>query len=190
MQFLTCRCSSYVVFSLSSFCCLLSSDLYFFLSRQLVGLLHDSGSCLDIWIHPCSPTTLLVGWPSLGFLRWGHSSVQKLLLLHYYPENEIGKHMVQVIFTDLYVTIFTHGLHASNFSVLLPFLLGLEWYLTRLCPPHLFLPWCFPWSPKLLEILSPLIPKRLCSSHLQLISHFSGYLFINLHFPTPSSLRP
>ena len=47
------------------------------------------------------------------------------LVLHYFPENEIGKHMVQVIFTDLYVTIFTHGLHASNFSILLPFLLGL-----------------------------------------------------------------
>lgn len=76
----------------------LGSDLHCCLSEQLVGLLCDPGSTL--------PHTLLVGWASSGFLRWGHSPAQKPLRLHYFPENEIGKHKVQVIFTDLCVTVF------------------------------------------------------------------------------------
>ena len=88
----------------------LGSDLHCCLSEQLVGLLCDPGSTL--------PHTLLVGWASSGFLRWGHSPAQKPLRLHYFPENEIGKHKVQVIFTDLCVSFFIRGLHASGTSLL------------------------------------------------------------------------
>lgn len=72
---------------------------------------------------------------------------------------------------------FTYGLHRltrAYFSLRLPFLLGLEWYVASLCLPDLFLPQWFPWSPKHLKLLSPLTLQRLCTSHPQLNHHFSG----------------
>ena len=169
----------------------LGSDLHCCLSEQLVGLLCDPGSTL--------PHTLLVGWASSGFLRWGHSPAQKPLRLHYFPENEIGKHKVQVIFTDLCVTVFLHvvcmPLARPYFSLLLPFLLGLEWHQTGLCLPHVLLlcsPKRLPSSLRPLELLSPLTPQRLCTSHPQripILVVIYSFTLSNFSLPETITLR-
>lgn len=83
-----------------------------------MGLLHDPGSWLDIWILPPRPQ-LLTGLPKASSDE--ATPLLRSLLLHYFPENEIEKHMVQVIFIDICQNFLTHGLHASDTSLLFSF---------------------------------------------------------------------
>ena len=88
-------------------------------------------SCLDSWwgscmpLAPdwtfgfCPPPQLLTGLPKASSDE--ATPLLRSLLLHYFPENEIEKHMVQVIFIDICQNFLTHGLHASDTSLLFSF---------------------------------------------------------------------
>lgn len=169
------RCSSHVVFFSFLLSYFLHSDLHCYLSEQLVGLLHDPASCWTLGLHAPPPPTHTAGrltFPRLPQMR--PLSCSETLLLHYFPENEIGKHKVQVIFTDLYVTIFLYvvcmPLIHSYFSVAFPPRSGMtsNQTLSTTCATSMITQ-TFSSSPKHLQLLSPLTPQRLCTSHPQLI---------------------
>lgn len=58
------------------------------------GSRHGSCSCFR---HLGSPHSLLVGFSSSCVLWLGHPSAQKTSLIHHFQENEVGKHVDQVI---------------------------------------------------------------------------------------------
>lgn len=76
---------------------------------------------LLVWTSDVAPTwPWLLPWtfrftlhtadcsPPSGMLWLGHLSAHKPSLHHCFPESEIWKHMVQVIFRDLHIMIFLH----------------------------------------------------------------------------------
>lgn len=188
-------------FLLSSFCCgLLSSGPCCFLYGQLSWL---PTRLLLLLQHLDSPPSLLAGLSSSCMLWLGHSSAQKASLIHDFQETEAGKHVDQVIL-ETYVPALSYmwgpfwpsgTIHRSfNMSLLfcsITFPLGSGWHLCRLHLRNLFRNlWCFPWFFKHIGFLFALSPKRFCTSHLHLRSHFSGYLFTCSQLLIPPFMIP
>lgn len=152
----------------------LRSDLPCYLSEQLVGLLPD------IWAHPPPHTARRLSFlrlPQMRPLPCSETFGASLFSRKWNRKAQGPGSFHRPICHGSFIrhSFLVRGLHASDTSLLfspVAFPLRTEWHQTGLGLPHvllLCLPKRLPSSPRHLELLSPLTPQRLCTSHPQLI---------------------
>ena len=169
----------------------LGSDLHCCLSEQLVGLLRDPGSTLPP--HTARRLSFL-RLPQMRPLPCSEAFAASLFSRKCNRRAQ-GPSCFHRPMCHGFLYVVCMPLARPYFSLLLPFLLGLEWHQTGLCLPHVLLPCSpkrLPSSPRPLELLSPLTPQRLCTSHPQripILLVIYSFTLSNFSLPETITLR-